>query len=188
MAVSARRGSPLTPEEIYSTALRLVDQGGVEALSMRKLAAELNVNPMSLYHHVDGKDALMRELCVAAAEWLRLPPDDGSPWQEQLRALALAYHAHARAHPALWTYVYNHPEIVADRRISLWQVLYRVLRLAGVPEPDLERVSGVLHAFVSGFIFGEMQGTLVGGTDDAELERTFDTAVELIIHGLAGHA
>ncbi|MBF8191316.1 TetR family transcriptional regulator [Nonomuraea sp. K274] len=184
MAVSARRGAPLSIEEICSTALRLMDEGGVAGLSMRKLAAELNVNPMSLYHHVDSKEALLAQICATAAERMPLPPDDGTPWQAQLRALALAYHRHAREHPAMWTYVQNHPEIVADRRMKLWEVLYRILRLAGVTEEELHRTGDVLYAFVSGFVMAEIRGHLPA--DREGIDRDFDTAIHLMIHGLAG--
>ncbi|MEV0389482.1 WHG domain-containing protein [Nonomuraea sp. NPDC050643] len=171
-------------EEISSTATRLMDEGGVEGLSMRKLAAELDVNPMSLYHHVKSKEALIELICATTAARMHLPPDDGSPWQEQVRAMALSYRDHARAHPAMWTYVHNHPEAIADRKLALWQALYRILRLAGVPEPELRRTSDVLHAFVTGFVIAETQGHLPDGQE--EIDRTFDTAIELIVHGLAG--
>ncbi|WP_171074669.1 TetR/AcrR family transcriptional regulator [Nonomuraea basaltis] len=184
MAVSARRGEPLSLEEISSTALRLMDEGGVEGLSMRKLAAALDVNPMSLYHHVESKEALLGLICATAAARMDLPPDDGAPWQDQLRALARAYYRHARAHPALWSHVHNHPELVADRRMAMWQVLGRVLRLAGVPEEELRRTSDVLHAFVSGLVLFEIQGHL--RDDPEETDRNLDTAINLIIHGLVG--
>ncbi|MEV4570074.1 TetR/AcrR family transcriptional regulator C-terminal domain-containing protein [Nonomuraea sp. NPDC049419] len=184
MAASARRGTPLTIEEISATALRMVDEGGVEGLSMRKLAAELRVNPMSLYHHVESKEALIRLLCDTADARMDLPADDGSPWQDQLRQLAVAYYRRVRAHPAMFTYLHHHPELVADRKLALWQALYRILRLAGVPEPELRRTSDVLNAFVSGFVIAEAQGLLPD--DPEEAERGFDTAIRVIIHGLAG--
>lgn len=186
MAASARRGAPLTLEEISTTALRLMDEGGVEGLSMRKLAAELDVNPMSLYHHVENKDALISLICSTAAQRMQLPPDDGSPWQDQLRALAMAYHRHVRQHPAMWSYLHNHPELIADRELTIWQTLYRVLRLAGVPESELRRTSDVLHAFVTGFVVAETQGHLPD--DPEEIAADFDTAVRLMIHGVAGFA
>ncbi|WP_336205159.1 TetR/AcrR family transcriptional regulator [Nonomuraea sp. LPB2021202275-12-8] len=186
MATGARRGTPLTPEEIYSTALRLVDEGGVDALSMRKLAAELKVNPMSLYHHVDSKEALITQICVTMADRLELPPDDGAPWQDQLRMLALAYHTLARTYPTLYAYIHAHHEVIADRSVGIWVVLYRILRAASIPEPDLKRTSDVLHAFVSGFVVAEAQGQVGDAADPAEADRAFDTAIDMIIHGLAG--
>ncbi|TDC91050.1 TetR/AcrR family transcriptional regulator [Nonomuraea deserti] len=186
MAVSARRGTPLTLEEISSTALRLIDEGGVEGLSMRKLAAELNVNPMSLYHHVASKDALIRLICATIQQRVRIPPDDGTPWQDQLRALAVAYYRHARSHPAMWTHLHAHPEIIEDRTLVIWATLYRILRQAGVPEPELRRTSDVLHAFVTGLITTEVQGHVPDDPD--ETARTFDTAVHLMINGLASYS
>jgi AcrR family transcriptional regulator len=183
MAVSARRGAPLRLDEICSTALRLIDEGGVEGLSMRKLAAELDVNPMSVYHHVPSKEALLRQVCAVVTSHLTLPPDDGAPWQEQLRELALAYHRHAREHTGMWSYVHNHPEFIEDRRLPLWQALYRILRAAGVAEEELRPTSDVLHAFVSGFVFSETRGHMPGGPE--EIERTFDIALDMIINGLA---
>ncbi|SDJ77233.1 TetR/AcrR family transcriptional regulator [Nonomuraea jiangxiensis] len=182
MAVSARRGTPLTLEEICATAVRMVDDGGVEGLSMRKLAAELDVNPMSLYHHVENKEALLALICATVGDRMTMPPDDGSPWQEQFKALAMAYYRHALAHPALWGYIHNHPELIADRRRPIWQTLNRILLLAGVPEPELKRTSDVLHAFVSGFLFAQVQGHL--SDDPGEIARMFDMAVSLITHGL----
>ncbi|GGS93299.1 hypothetical protein GCM10010176_041520 [Nonomuraea spiralis] len=183
MAVSARRGAPLSLDEIRSTALRLIDEGGVEGLSMRKLAAELDVNPMSLYHHVASKEALLARICETITVRLPLPPDDDTPWEEQLRALALSYHRHAQQHPAMWSYVHNHPEFVEDRQLPLWQALYRILRASGVPEEELRRTSEVLHAFVSGFVFAETRGHVTGAPE--EIEHTFDIALDMIINGLA---
>ncbi|MEV4114569.1 TetR/AcrR family transcriptional regulator [Nonomuraea sp. NPDC049695] len=180
--MSARRGTPLTIEEICSTAVRLIDESGVEGLSMRKLAAELDVNPMSLYHHVESKEALLGLVCATAAERMHMPPDDGSPWQEQLKALGLAYHRHALEHPALWGYLHTHPQLISDHRLAIWQTLYRILRLAGVPESELPRTSEILNAFVAGVIVAETQGRL--SDDPEEIDRTFDLAVHLIINGM----
>src|SRR5919106_1808418 len=55
-----RRGrAPLSRERVLRTAIRLADQGGIEALSMRKLGQELGVEAMSLYNHVASKDDLL---------------------------------------------------------------------------------------------------------------------------------
>ncbi|MEV6986210.1 TetR/AcrR family transcriptional regulator C-terminal domain-containing protein [Sphaerisporangium sp. NPDC051017] len=181
MAVSARRGSPLTSEEIYMAALRLIDAAGVDALSMRKLAADLDVNPMSLYHHVPNKTGLLRGASALAGSRLRLPPDDGTPWQDQLRALAHAYRCLARAHPSLWSYVNAHPELL-DREGEMWTVYTRILVAAGVPSDRLVHTRKVLFTFVLGFLTAEAGGVLEAIEGDADA--AFDVAVELIIAGL----
>ena len=55
----AQTRAPLTRERVLNTAVALADQGGVDALSMRKLAQALDVVPMALYRHVANKDELL---------------------------------------------------------------------------------------------------------------------------------
>ncbi|MEU4233678.1 TetR family transcriptional regulator [Nonomuraea sp. NPDC026600] len=185
MAVSARRGTPLTPEEIYSTAMRLVDEVGVEGLSMRKLAAELDVNPMSLYHHVASKTALISQICATQGLRVELPEED-LPWPERVRMLAHAYRGLSRAHPSMWRYVHAHPEVIASRTGGLWDVLFPILVTAGVPESELRRTADVLYGFVTGLVFAESAGHIGQGQDSEEADRTFETAIDLIIRGLGG--
>ena len=53
-----RRGRErLTRERILRATLRVVDEDGMGALSIRRLAAELGVDPMAIYHHLPGKEA-----------------------------------------------------------------------------------------------------------------------------------
>ncbi len=54
-----KRSRPLTRDEILDAALRIVDEEGLEALTMRKLGAALGVDPMMLYRHVPNKEALL---------------------------------------------------------------------------------------------------------------------------------
>src|SRR3954454_24712167 len=56
------RSTPLDLDVILETALRMVQEQGRDALSMRKLAKELGVTPMALYHHIPDKPALMNAL------------------------------------------------------------------------------------------------------------------------------
>jgi AcrR family transcriptional regulator len=51
--------APLNRERVLQAAIRLADQGGIESLTMRKLARELGVEAMSLYNHVANKDDLV---------------------------------------------------------------------------------------------------------------------------------
>jgi AcrR family transcriptional regulator len=51
----ARTRQPLNAELIVDTALRIADEDGVDAVSMRRIASELRVGTMSLYHHVGDK-------------------------------------------------------------------------------------------------------------------------------------
>ena len=83
---------------MLSTAVRLADRGGLESLSMRKLAVALRVEAMSLYHHVASRDDLldgMVERIVSEIE----APEPGAPWKDAMRRRAISAHAVLRRHP-----------------------------------------------------------------------------------------
>ena len=94
----APRGERLSRERIVDTAIALADRDGLDALSMRRLAGELGVDPMSLYHHVRDKEALLDAIgdaLVASAE----RPEPTGDWGDRLRALILAMRATLLRHP-----------------------------------------------------------------------------------------
>jgi len=83
---SGERSTGLSREHILEVARHLVAQEGMTALSMRRLAQELDVWPMSVYRYFQDKDALLDALAAGVAEAIPLPsPDD--PWRDQLGAL-----------------------------------------------------------------------------------------------------
>ena len=89
---------PLTKERILLAAIALADEGGVEALSMRRLALELGVVPMALYKHVAGKDELldgMIDLVVAEID----PPIENSDWKTTMRERILSARRALLRHP-----------------------------------------------------------------------------------------
>lgn len=86
--------APLSRERVLAAAMELADAEGIPALTMRRLAAALGVEAMSLYHHVPGKERLLDGLADAvlveinAAVAARVRPDDG--WRAALRHRCLA--------------------------------------------------------------------------------------------------
>jgi AcrR family transcriptional regulator len=156
----ARRDSPhLTAERIHAAALRLVDVDGIDALSMRKLAATMGVNPMSLYHHVPNKAALLRGICGLAVAELDIPVRADADWRGQLRQIAHSYRSLAHRHGNLITYLIANPGFI-QRDGALWTALCETLARAGIPAEEVVRIGNVLLTFVSGFILAEVNGTL----------------------------
>jgi len=93
----AERREPLNRERVLSTALRLADEGGIEALTMRRLAQELGVEAMSLYHYVADKDEILAGILDLVMSEIALPPDGGD-WKEGVRKTASSYHAALARH------------------------------------------------------------------------------------------
>ena len=90
----------LTREKVLDAALRLADEQGLAALSMRKVAAAVGVEAMSLYNHVSNKGDLLDGLTARVFEEVALP-DPALPWDVRLRSLAAGLHASFTRHPVV---------------------------------------------------------------------------------------
>ena len=95
----------LDRERIIGRALALVDGEGLDGLSMRRLGAELGVDPMALYHYVPNKEALLDAIVEAVMAEMRWMDDRRISAEERLVRLATAYRdvmlAHGNALPLL---------------------------------------------------------------------------------------
>jgi AcrR family transcriptional regulator len=86
---SGKRRIPLSRERVLRAAIKLADERGIEALSMRKLARELGVEAMSLYNHVANKDEILDGILDLVASEADLP-SDGPDWKAAIRQSAIA--------------------------------------------------------------------------------------------------
>ncbi|GAB2612792.1 transcriptional regulator [Paractinoplanes abujensis] len=80
------------------TALRLVQAEGIDAVSMRRLAAEFDTGPASFYAHVANKDELLQLMFDEMCGLVDIPELDPPRWKEQVKQLARAGHAAMVAH------------------------------------------------------------------------------------------
>src|SRR5688500_10513971 len=97
----AKRGAkPRTSrKEILATGLRLLDQEGLAAVNLRRLAAELGLTPMSIYGYFDNKESLLNAMLAEALPSFTGDVDEGAPWQDQLRTVMHQLHAALSRHP-----------------------------------------------------------------------------------------
>ncbi len=85
----ARTRAPLNRDRILRAAVALADEGGVESLSMRKIAQELGVVPMALYKHVANKDELLDGMVDVVVGEID-PPLPGADWKTTVRGRILS--------------------------------------------------------------------------------------------------
>lgn len=88
----------LTRTWITEVALALIDEGGVESLSMRALAKEMGVEAMSLYNYIRNKDDLLDAVVDTVVGQVDLPKPD-SNWQDEMRRRAHSMRTVLLAHP-----------------------------------------------------------------------------------------
>lgn len=94
----ARPRPRLTRDLVLRAAIALADARGVGELTMRKLAKELDVEAMSLYHHVAGKDDLLDGMIDIVFSEIDAP-SAGGDWKAELRKRATSTRAALRRHP-----------------------------------------------------------------------------------------
>lgn len=100
-------GCQVTPAErlskatVAERALRLADEEGLDAITIRRLAKELGVTPMALYWHFKNKEELLMGVVDHVFSEVRADRSAGDPWQKQLRAIFETAIGVMRAHPCL---------------------------------------------------------------------------------------
>ncbi|MDT5176366.1 MAG: TetR/AcrR family transcriptional regulator, tetracycline repressor protein [Mycobacterium sp.] len=87
-SVSVR--TPLDRERIAATAREMIDEVGVEKLTMRAVAARLDVSAMALYHHVEDKNELLRLVGDDVLGHIDLPDPDSGDWRELFTSISMA--------------------------------------------------------------------------------------------------
>jgi AcrR family transcriptional regulator len=82
-------------------ALKIIDEEGLEKLSIRRLGVALNVQGISLYHHFKDKDEILVAVCELALSNVRTPDAGHTEWRDWLLANAIKFHRALRVHPNL---------------------------------------------------------------------------------------
>jgi AcrR family transcriptional regulator len=140
--------APLSRERVLAAAVALADEGGIESLSMRGLAASLGVEAMSLYHHVAGKDAILAGIVETVVDEFELPSArDG--WKASLRRSAISAHDALVRHrwaPALWMSTEPGPG-----RLRYMEALLATLRESGFSAELTHHAYHAVDAHVVGF-------------------------------------
>lgn len=153
--VSTKR-QPLNRERILQAAISFVDREGLEALSMRKLGAELGVEAMSLYNHVPSKDALLDGMVEVFLRGMKIPPEDES-WENRVREAYRRLRRLAHEHPNVFPLLIVRPPDTMD---GAWLVetFLETLREAGFDPLAALQAYRTLTSFTVGYVVSEIRG------------------------------
>jgi AcrR family transcriptional regulator len=141
--------TPLSRERVLRAAVVLADEGGIEALSMRRLAKELGVEAMSLYNHVANKDEILDGIVDLVTSEIDLP-SDGVDWKTAIRRSTISardvYLRHRWASSLSMSRQGGGP---ASFRHADWKL--RTLRESGFSKNVIYHAFHILDAYVLGF-------------------------------------
>jgi AcrR family transcriptional regulator len=146
----------LSRDQIAASAITIADEHGVEAVTMRRVAAVIGCGVMSLYRHVRTKDELLDVMIDTVAGEDGGPPSAPSgDWRTDLHDAARRLRANARRHPwipQLWT---THPSFGPNTLAGVEFALSAVAEL-GLSIDEMARTVQTVHAFVHGFVRDEL--------------------------------
>ncbi|MDF9812339.1 AcrR family transcriptional regulator [Streptomyces sp. SPB162] len=206
MRPMARPRKPLLSRElIVAAALALVDTEGLQALSTRRLAAELGVSGPSLYNHFKVKDDILDAVADTVVSQVDLSMFQGGPdWRTALLAWGRSYRAALTAHPNIVPFLAQGP----GRRpagLRMADAVFGGMVDAGWPPAQATRIGALMRYFVAGSALGSFARGFVddaGAYDPADYPRlgsahllaehqqqvdegAFETGLRALVDGLA---
>ena len=172
--------APLSRERIILAAIRLADADGLAAVSLRKVAAALDVGPMRLYGYIDTKEELL-DLMVNAVHAEIRPTGDN--WRQVLRSVAEATRQAAQRHEWLADLIGGRPQLGPNTLATGDAVL---AAMGGVDLDTVVPAVSAVNAYVAGAVrreIAERRAERASGMDIKQfqaaygpyLERTFAT-------------
>lgn len=163
------RRQPLSRDVIVGGAVAFADVHGVEGLSMRRLAADLGVGAMSLYHHVANKEELLAAAVDVVAGEIATP--EAMAWREAIREHAMSVRDTLRRHRwavGLWTTTTPGPN-----GLDALEWLLRTLRGAGFSMESTDLAFHALNNHVVGYMLQEVAFPFSGQEELAEASAGF---------------
>jgi AcrR family transcriptional regulator len=143
----------LSRERVLQGAVAVADAGGIAALTIRSLAAELGVKPMAVYHHVANKEEILDGIVDIVFSEIELPTIGGE-WHSEMRRRAASAREAMRRHP--WAI-----GLVETRTSPGWATLKHhdavigTLRAGGFSVEMTAHAFALIDAFVYGFALSE---------------------------------
>jgi AcrR family transcriptional regulator len=172
------RREPLTRERIIQAALRIMDEEGLEGVTMRRIGRDLGVEAMSLYNHVQDKEDILDGICEQVLAEFRIPQVED--WVESARLGAREYRRLLLAHPNVITLMTDRKSAFTNAEsLRAYEFALDRFRSAGLSEADSVKAFHAFGGYIFGFVMMEL-GLMVGGPEDEEHVRAHEEMARLL--------
>jgi AcrR family transcriptional regulator len=183
--------APLSEQAVVDAALAIAKKEGLAAVTMRRVAAELDTGPASLYVYVSNRDELLHAmLSRVAADIPRVEPDP-KRWREQLFDLLDAFRVALEAHPGLSKVLPGVP-VVTESSLASIENLLGLLVAGGIEPQEAAWACDILMLIVTATASEADVRAAVGHTFDADfveqMRSTFAAAPADRYPNVASHA
>ncbi|MEV0421867.1 TetR/AcrR family transcriptional regulator [Streptosporangium canum] len=177
----------LTRQAVIERALKLADTDGLQAVTIRRLAAELGVTPTALYWHVKNKDELLSALADHLLAALVADVDPGWPWSRRLRVMITALVEQTRAHPYLSTLLPMIDKSAAEEYRRATDVAIGLLTEAGFTLQEADQVATYLLLGATAMVSCQPGGAGNDEEEATELRRQHRLDLERLPPGRYPH-
>lgn len=157
----------LSPERVLDGAMTLADEIGIEAFTIRRLADTLNTKPMSIYHHIASKEAIIDGMVNRVFTEITLPSPD-APWREAIAIRARSMREVLGRHPWATALLDSRTE-PGDASLAHHDRMIGCLRNAGFTTAMVGHIMALLDSYVYGFALQEAALPATAGADVVEL-------------------
>ncbi|MEW9533514.1 TetR/AcrR family transcriptional regulator [Microbispora sp. NPDC049125] len=182
---AAKPRSALTREAIVTAGLAIADAEGLDAVSIRRVAAELGARTMSLYTHIGSKEDLLDLMADEAAAEVLVPGELPGDWREALTVIARREREAVRRHPWMIELV-SRRSVVGPNMLRHVEQTMSALSGLDLPIEGKFHVIAAVNDYSSGFVLREARERMAprrDGWTDAErdafmrpyLQRLIDT-------------
>ncbi len=158
--------APLSEQAIIDTALQILRAEGLEAVTMRRLATELDTGPASLYVYIGGRDELRSALLDRVTAAVKPESPDPQRWREQVHALLAALLQAMEAHPGIASVAVANPP-TSPHTLDFAENLLGLLLIGGVSRQDAAWACDVL-ALIATAVAVETDVRRARGTTEEE--------------------
>lgn len=143
----------LSTEAIVRAALHIMESEGLDAVSMRRVAQELNTGPASLYAHLRNKQDLHELMLDAALRDVEVPEPDPAQWQQQLKDLCLKLARMMLEKPgiariSMETLIPTTPGLIVSM-----DGMIGIMRCGGIPDRRIPAACNALALYVTAYAY-----------------------------------
>ncbi|MGV9774122.1 TetR/AcrR family transcriptional regulator [Streptosporangium sp. NPDC003464] len=177
----------LTRQAVIERAVKIADTDGLQAVTIRRLAAELGVVPTALYWHVKSKDGLLSALADRLLAALVADVDADLPWDRRLRAMVTALVEQTRAHPYLSTLLPMIDKSASEEYRRATDTAIGLLTEAGFTLQQADQVATYLLLGAVAMVSCQPGGVGSGEEEAAELRRQHRLDLERLPPGRYPH-
>ena len=178
----------ISDELIITTSARLSNEVGLNNLSLKMIAEELNIKSPSLYNHISSLDDIKEKLMIYGWKELGEKATEsavGVAGYEALRNMCYAFYDYATNNKGVFTAMLWYNKFESEEKneatTKLFSLLFRVLQPLNISDNNIEHIIRTLRGFLEGFVL-LVNNNAFG--NPISIKESFDLSLDIIFNGM----